>query len=51
MDSSITIRTLIRDDNTIHAWGGGGIVADSDGEAEFQETLTKISPLLRALDS
>lgn len=51
MDSSITIRTLIRDGDQLHAWGGGGIVADSDGEAEYQETLTKISPLLRALQS
>jgi len=50
MDSSITIRTLVRDQNTIHAWGGGGIVADSEAEAEYQETLTKITPLLRAID-
>lgn len=51
MDSSITIRTLIRDGEKIHAWGGGGIVADSDAESEYQETLTKITPLLRAIDS
>lgn len=49
MDSSITIRTLIREGEQLHAWGGGGIVADSDGESEYQETLTKISPLLRTL--
>ena len=49
MDSSITIRTLVRDGNKIHAWGGGGIVADSEAESEYQETLTKISPLLKAI--
>ncbi len=49
MDSSITIRTLVRDGDTIHAWGGGGIVADSEAESEYQETLTKISPLLQAI--
>jgi para-aminobenzoate synthetase component 1 len=43
MDSSIAIRTLVRSADRIHCWGGGGIVADSDGDAEFQETLDKIS--------
>jgi len=46
MDSNICIRTLVRDGAQIHCWGGGGIVADSDGTAEFQETFDKISMLI-----
>ena len=43
MDSNIAIRTLIRSGNTIHCWGGGGLVADSVGAEEYQETFDKIS--------
>jgi para-aminobenzoate synthetase component I len=49
MDSNIAIRTMVRDGSSIHCWGGGGIVADSKGEEEFQETLDKISILLNNL--
>jgi para-aminobenzoate synthetase component 1 len=49
MDSNIAIRTMVRDGNSIHCWGGGGIVADSKGDEEFQETLDKISILLHNL--
>ena len=31
MDTSITIRTLIAENQKIYAWAGGGIVADSEG--------------------
>lgn len=46
MDSNICIRTLVKDGSRIHCWGGGGIVADSDGPSEYQETLDKISILI-----
>jgi para-aminobenzoate synthetase component 1 len=46
MDSNICIRTLVKDGDRIHCWGGGGIVADSDGPDEYQETLDKISMLI-----
>ncbi len=49
MDSNIAIRTLVRDRNHIHCWGGGGIVADSVGAEEYQETLDKISMLINNL--
>jgi para-aminobenzoate synthetase component I len=42
MDSNIAIRTLVRDGTNIHCWGGGGIVADSVGTEEYQETFDKI---------
>lgn len=49
MDSSITIRTLVACHNTMYVWAGGGIVADSDGDAEYQETFDKLSKILPAL--
>lgn len=49
MDSNICIRTLVKDGDRIHCWGGGGIVADSDGPSEYQETLDKISMLIHNL--
>jgi para-aminobenzoate synthetase component 1 len=41
MDTNILIRTLVYDKNTVSLQVGGGIVADSDPEAEYQETLDK----------
>ena len=49
MDSNIAIRTLVRDGNHVHCWGGGGIVADSVGAEEYQETFDKISMLIDGL--
>jgi para-aminobenzoate synthetase component I len=49
MDSNIVIRTLVYSDNEIHCWAGGGIVADSDEKAEYQETLDKVSAMLKLL--
>ncbi|MGV3593175.1 MAG: aminodeoxychorismate synthase component I [Gammaproteobacteria bacterium] len=49
MDSNIAIRTLVRSGDRIHCWGGGGIVADSQGDEEYQETLDKISIFIRNL--
>jgi para-aminobenzoate synthetase component 1 len=49
MDSNIAIRTLVRSGDKMHCWGGGGIVADSQGDEEHQETLDKISVFIRNL--
>lgn len=49
MDSNIAIRTLIYSDNQIRFWAGGGIVADSDADAEYQETLDKAAAMLELL--
>ncbi|MCG3863628.1 MULTISPECIES: aminodeoxychorismate synthase component I [unclassified Photobacterium] len=49
MDTSITIRTLVTNEQKIHAWAGGGIVADSDAGSEYQETLDKLSKILPTL--
>jgi len=50
MDSSITIRTLLVKDGQVSCWGGGGIVADSDWQAEYRESLTKVRVLLETLE-
>ena len=49
MDLNIAIRSLVHQDNRLYCWGGGGIVDDSEGEAEYQETLTKVRVLMEAL--
>ncbi|MCW4153892.1 aminodeoxychorismate synthase component I [Halomonas sp. 18H] len=51
MDTSIAIRTAVADAETLHIWGGGGLVADSQGEEEYTETLDKIRHLMRALST
>jgi len=51
MDSSIAIRSLLAKDRQIVCWGGGGIVADSQWEAEYQETFTKVRVLMQTLES
>ena len=51
MDMNIAIRTLVCDDSNIHCWGGGGIVADSEAESEYQESLTKVGILLETLET
>jgi para-aminobenzoate synthetase component I len=49
MDTAIAIRTLIVKDRQAYFGVGGGIVADSDPEREYQETIHKASGLLAAL--
>ncbi len=41
MDMNIVIRTLVREGDSLFAQAGGGIVADSDPEREYLETLSK----------
>ncbi len=49
MDSNIVIRTLVYRSGEIACWAGGGIVADSDCAAEYQETLDKATAMLALL--
>jgi len=49
MDSNIAIRTMIHSGKEIRCWAGGGVVADSNVEAEYQETLDKASAMLELL--
>ena len=49
MDSCITIRTMTLSGSTIHIQAGAGVVADSEPEAEFQETVNKASALIKTV--
>lgn len=48
MDLAIAIRTAVIKNQTLYIQSGGGIVADSDEEAEWQETQNKARAVLRA---
>ncbi|WP_020680002.1 aminodeoxychorismate synthase component I [Marinobacterium rhizophilum] len=50
MDTSICIRTLIATQGQLYCWAGGGIVADSNCDAEYQETFDKVNNLLQTLE-
>ncbi len=50
MDTAIAIRTMIVREGEIFLRTGAGIVADSDPEYEFQETMTKGRALIEAID-
>ncbi|MGL5387608.1 MAG: aminodeoxychorismate synthase component 1 [Serratia sp. (in: enterobacteria)] len=49
MDTNITIRTLIAENGRITCSAGGGIVADSQEQAEYQETFDKVGRILPQL--
>ncbi|CCG41410.1 aminodeoxychorismate synthase component I [Magnetospirillum molischianum] len=49
MDTSIVIRAVTLTRNQVIAQAGGGIVAESDPEAEYAEMMTKVAPALAAL--
>ncbi|MDQ5985214.1 MAG: Anthranilate synthase component 1 [Syntrophus sp. SKADARSKE-3] len=49
MDFCITIRTLMLKDNKIYIQAGAGIVADSDPDTEFQETVNKAQGMMQAI--
>ncbi|MDX7157343.1 MULTISPECIES: aminodeoxychorismate synthase component 1 [Klebsiella] len=51
MDTSITIRTLTACQGRIYCSAGGGIVADSEEAAEYQETFDKVNRILHQLES
>jgi len=49
MDTNIAIRTLICSEGQIHCQAGGGLVAASEVNREYQETLDKINKILPVL--
>jgi anthranilate synthase component 1 len=50
MDLAITIRTLVIKNGMVHLQAGGGVVADSDPTAEWQETVNKAMAARRAIE-
>ncbi len=49
-DTCITIRTLVIKDRVAYIQAGGGVVADSDPAAEYQETVNKAKAMMRAVE-
>ena len=50
MDTCITLRTGLVKDGKLYVQAGGGVVADSDPEAEYQESNNKARALIRAAE-
>ncbi len=48
MDMCIALRTAVLKDETLYIQAGGGVVYDSDPEAEYEETVNKSRALQRA---
>jgi anthranilate synthase component 1 len=51
MDVAIAIRTAVLKDRMLHVQAAAGIVADSDPQAEWQETLHKARAVLKAAET
>jgi para-aminobenzoate synthetase component 1 len=43
LDTNLPIRTLVCSGDTLHYWGGGGIVADSEADLEYAESRLKVN--------
>jgi anthranilate synthase component 1 len=50
LDTCIALRTAVLKDGVLHVQAGGGVVADSEPEAEYQETVNKAAALFRAAE-
>ena len=49
MDTAIALRTLTIKNNRVYIQAGGGVVADSDPAAEYEESVNKARAMVRAL--
>lgn len=49
LDMNISIRTLVCHEQKIYCWAGGGLVADSNIDLEYQECFDKVSKILPTL--
>lgn len=50
LDACITIRTMLAKEGIAYFQAGGGIVADSDAELEYEETINKSNAIRRAIE-
>jgi anthranilate synthase component 1 len=50
MDNCIALRTAVVKGGVMYVQAGGGVVADSDPESEYQETINKARALIRAAE-
>ena len=50
MDTCIALRTMVIKDGLVHVQAGCGVVADSDPDAEYDETINKAQALIAAIE-
>ena len=50
LDMALTLRTMVIANERVHIQAGAGVVADSDPQAEEQETRQKAAALMRAAE-
>jgi len=50
MDTCITIRSILIKDGKAYVQAGGGVVADSDPEKEYEETMDKAQAIFKAIE-
>lgn len=50
MDTCIALRTMVVKDGIVHVQAGCGVVADSDPDSEFEETVSKAKALITAVE-
>lgn len=50
MDTCITLRTALVKDGKVYAQAGGGVVADSTADGEFEESVNKAKAIMRAAE-
>ncbi len=50
-DTAIALRTLLVKNNRVYIQAGGGVVADSDPAAEYEESVNKARAMIRALSA
>ena len=50
MDTNIAIRTILHKNQRMYFYAGGGIVYDSQVQAEYQETFDKAAAIMKVLD-
>ncbi|MEW5768326.1 MAG: anthranilate synthase component I [bacterium] len=50
LDMAITIRTIIISKDRAYVQAGGGVVADSDPDREYQETMNKARGMIKAIE-
>lgn len=51
MSLNLAIRTMVQRGDRVHLYAGGGIVAQSTPDAEYEETLAKLRGMLQALNA
>uniref|UniRef100_M4BD08 anthranilate synthase n=1 Tax=Hyaloperonospora arabidopsidis (strain Emoy2) TaxID=559515 RepID=M4BD08_HYAAE len=50
LDTAIAIRTMVVKDGKVYSQAGGGIVYDSDPQAEYMETVNKLGSAIKTLE-